>query len=109
MAVTRTDRAGPVDEGIGLGRYVPGLGDRVSRWSGWAVRSFVSASPAMNYMELYPFVNRLWYAAGRRVRRVVSACVRVCVYVRACLRACVRACDAFDVRALACVRCMRCV
>ena len=24
---------------------------------------FVSASPAMNYMELYPFVNRLWCAA----------------------------------------------
>ena len=21
---------------------------------------FVSSSPAMNYMELYPFINRLW-------------------------------------------------
>ena len=25
-----------------------------------ADHGFVSASPAMNYMELYPFINRLW-------------------------------------------------
>ena len=25
---------------------------------------FVSVSPAMNYMELYPFLTRLWYGEG---------------------------------------------
>ena len=33
-----------------------------------ADHGFVSASPAMNYMELYPFINRLWCKSPRDVR-----------------------------------------
>ena len=29
-----------------------------------ADHGFVSSSPVMNYMELYPFINRLWYGEG---------------------------------------------
>jgi hypothetical protein len=39
------------------------LGDR-GRIDHHADHGFVSQSPVINYMELYPFINRLWYGEG---------------------------------------------
>jgi hypothetical protein len=39
------------------------LGD-AGRIDHHADHGFVSSSPVMNYMELYPFINRLWYESN---------------------------------------------
>ena len=39
-----------------------------------ADHGFVSTSPAMNYMELYPFINRLWCKTPRDLRYYRPLC-----------------------------------